>query len=393
MRVRGKPAIGTGPPLLEREASLALLNEYAAQAAGREGRLVPAQRRGGRGEVGATRAAAPGSAGLLAGGGPGATACSRRARSGRCSTSPISSAARCRAGPGRRPAARSCSGRCCGILSAPGVLDVLVVEDVHWADEATLDLLRYLGRRLRGAAASAMVTYRDDGSGPADPLRVVLGDWVAPGHPAAAAGAVVRSEAVRHWPRAAGCPRRELHRLTGGNPFFVTEVLRSGDWTGWSVSRRGAGAGGSARRRRPRGAGRQRRLPGPGSSAAAGVGDRSPAVALDELVAGGLLVEDTAGVRFRHEMARLAVARRRAGAPRAARSPAGAVGVALVRLRGRGSPGLPRRGGGYDAAATLRYATAAVARAVRLGVIARPPRSSNGRCGPPRALIRSRSPR
>src|SRR5689334_24342602 len=40
MRVRGKPAIETGPPLLEREASLALLNEYAAQAAGGEGRLV-----------------------------------------------------------------------------------------------------------------------------------------------------------------------------------------------------------------------------------------------------------------------------------------------------------------------------------------------------------------
>src|SRR2546430_840662 len=40
MRVRGKPAMETGPPLLEREGSLALLNEYAAQAAGGEGRLV-----------------------------------------------------------------------------------------------------------------------------------------------------------------------------------------------------------------------------------------------------------------------------------------------------------------------------------------------------------------
>src|SRR2546429_584023 len=40
MRVRGKPAMETGPPLLERESSLALLNEYAAQAAGGEGRLV-----------------------------------------------------------------------------------------------------------------------------------------------------------------------------------------------------------------------------------------------------------------------------------------------------------------------------------------------------------------
>src|SRR5438046_6943710 len=40
MRVRGKQATETGPPLLEREASLALLTEYAAQAAAGEGRLV-----------------------------------------------------------------------------------------------------------------------------------------------------------------------------------------------------------------------------------------------------------------------------------------------------------------------------------------------------------------
>jgi len=40
MRVRGKPATETGPPLLEREASLARLTEYAAQAVGGEGRLV-----------------------------------------------------------------------------------------------------------------------------------------------------------------------------------------------------------------------------------------------------------------------------------------------------------------------------------------------------------------
>src|SRR2546430_4374812 len=39
-----------------------------------------------------------------------------------------------------------------GLLSASGTLDVVVVEDIHWADEATLDLLRYLSRRLRGAA-------------------------------------------------------------------------------------------------------------------------------------------------------------------------------------------------------------------------------------------------
>lgn len=39
---------------------------------------------------------------------------------------------------------------------------VLVVEDVHWADEATLDVLRYLARRIAGLPAVLVLTYRDD---------------------------------------------------------------------------------------------------------------------------------------------------------------------------------------------------------------------------------------
>ena len=61
-------------------------------------------------------------------------------------------------------------------VSEPGTLDVVVVEDVHWADEATVDLLRFLGRRLRDAAALLLVTYRDEGLASGDPLRLALGD-------------------------------------------------------------------------------------------------------------------------------------------------------------------------------------------------------------------------
>ena len=39
---------------------------------------------------------------------------------------------------------------------------VLVIEDVHWADDATLDVLRYLGRRIADLPALLMITYRDD---------------------------------------------------------------------------------------------------------------------------------------------------------------------------------------------------------------------------------------
>jgi predicted ATPase len=54
--------------------------------------------------------------------------------------------------------------------------NLVVFEDVHWADDATLDLLRYLGRRLDTTRSLLIATYRDDECGPRHPLRVVLGD-------------------------------------------------------------------------------------------------------------------------------------------------------------------------------------------------------------------------
>ena len=59
-------------------------------------------------------------------------------------------------------------------LDSPA-LTVMVIEDVHWADEATIDLLRFAGRRLSRMKALVLVTYRDDELGD-DPLRLLLGD-------------------------------------------------------------------------------------------------------------------------------------------------------------------------------------------------------------------------
>jgi response regulator RpfG family c-di-GMP phosphodiesterase len=53
---------------------------------------------------------------------------------------------------------------------------ILVIEDVHWADEATLDLLKYLGRRIRQTISLMILTYRDDEIGVEHPLRILLGD-------------------------------------------------------------------------------------------------------------------------------------------------------------------------------------------------------------------------
>src|SRR4029077_20432414 len=60
-------------------------------------------------------------------------------------------------------------------LAAPGPLTVMVIEDLHWADEATTDLLSYLGRRLARIPALILATYRDEEIAADHPLRVVLG--------------------------------------------------------------------------------------------------------------------------------------------------------------------------------------------------------------------------
>lgn len=58
---------------------------------------------------------------------------------------------------------------------------LVVFEDIHWADEATLDLLRVLGRRVNTLHGLLIATYRDDELGPAHAVRVVLGDLATSG--------------------------------------------------------------------------------------------------------------------------------------------------------------------------------------------------------------------
>ena len=105
---------------------------------------------------------------------------------------------------------------------------VVVVEDTHWADEATLDLLVFLGRRLERTPAMLIVTYRDDEVGADHPLRGVLGALpqgvVRRVRPQPLSEAAVAELAPR-----AGRPAAGLRELTGGNPLLVTEVLAAGD--------------------------------------------------------------------------------------------------------------------------------------------------------------------
>jgi DNA-binding CsgD family transcriptional regulator/tetratricopeptide (TPR) repeat protein len=101
---------------------------------------------------------------------------------------------------------------------------LVVFEDMHWADEATLDLLKYLGRRIHRTRAMLAVTYRDDEVGPRHPLRFVIGDL--PRESTRRMSLSPLSErAVAQLATRAGRPSKGLHSITGGNPLFVTEVL------------------------------------------------------------------------------------------------------------------------------------------------------------------------
>ena len=103
---------------------------------------------------------------------------------------------------------------------------ITVIEDVHWADEATLDLLKFLGRRINRINSLLIVTYRDDEVGAEHPLRLVLGDL--PHRSVARLRLPALSEAgVNTLAESAGRCIEDLYPVTGGNPFFVTEALAS----------------------------------------------------------------------------------------------------------------------------------------------------------------------
>ncbi|HEY1365653.1 MAG TPA: AAA family ATPase [Gaiellaceae bacterium] len=186
---------------------------------------------------------------------------------------------------------------------------IVVLEDLHWADEATLDVLRIVGRRLETLPALLVGTYRDDQLDRSHPLRIVLGELalrdravridVGPLSPAAVATLAAAG---------GGVEPDELYRKTAGNPFFVTEVLAAeGDAIPGTV--------------RDAVLARAARLGSASRSLLEAVAVVPPqaelwlleAIApesmdrLSECLGSGMLASEGGGVAFRHELARLAV--------------------------------------------------------------------------------------
>ena len=185
---------------------------------------------------------------------------------------------------------------------------VFVLEDVHWADEATLDVLRLLARRVDKVPVLVVASYRDDELVRTHPLRLVLGEL-------ATSQAVGRIKLAPLTPNAValvaapyGVDPDELYRKTAGNPFFVVEALAVGgeeipETVRDAVLARTARLNPAARQLLEAVAvvPPQAELWLLESLAAEAIDG------LDECLASGMLTSGRAAVSFRHELARLAV--------------------------------------------------------------------------------------
>ncbi|MGZ4243862.1 MAG: ATP-binding protein [Solirubrobacteraceae bacterium] len=201
-------------------------------------------------------------------------------------------------------------------LSAAGPA-VAVLEDAHWADPATLDVLRLLARSVEAQPIGLVVTYRDDELSAHQELTLLVGDLVRSPLVTRIGLSPLSEAAVRALAEPVGADAGELSRVTGGNPFLVVEALASDgplpvsvrDATLARVARLGAAARGVVdaaaiidQRFTPRLLG------------AVSPGDTGP---VEEAIALGVLTDDGATLGFRHELIRRAV-ERSISAPRAA---------------------------------------------------------------------------
>lgn len=187
---------------------------------------------------------------------------------------------------------------------------LLLLEDVHWADEATLDLIRYLGRRMDGQPLMVVATFRDDEVTGMHPLAGVMGDLATSASVRRMQLPLLTMAAVAELARglSVDVDVAALHRNTDGNPFFVTEVLAARSETlpatvRDAVAARAARLTVAARRALDTAA----VVGTPAEIAVVLDVSGQPSVAVDECVEGGVLRDRGTSVAFRHELARQAI--------------------------------------------------------------------------------------
>ena len=250
-------------------------------------------------------------------------------------------------------------------LARPERVCLVVLEDLHWADAATLDFLRFIGRRIQRTHAVFVATYRDDDLAVSHPARLALGELTGH-HVLRMRLAPLSLAAVEVLAKDSGRDAQLLHQFTGGNPFFVREVLASpGELVPDTVRD-------ALLARLVRCSAVTRDLAE--FVAISPVGTETWLVesvlgiqqtSVDEAGARGLLEVQSEAVGFRHELARLAVY----GAipPERARALHQSVFQALVEHGADPARLVHHATLAQDAAAVLAYAPLAAAEAARLG--------------------------
>ena len=106
---------------------------------------------------------------------------------------------------------------------------VLVVEDLHWVDAASVDVLRFLARRVDGMSLALLVTYRDHELGPRHSARPLLGDFARLDGLTSLSLGPLSVDGVRALVAGTALSPERVHQITGGNPFFVAEVVKDPD--------------------------------------------------------------------------------------------------------------------------------------------------------------------
>ena len=244
---------------------------------------------------------------------------------------------------------------------------VVVAEDLHWADAATLDVLRIIARRVESVGALVVATFRDDEVDRKHPLRVMLGDLPLAGAISRIRLASLSADSVARLAEPFGVDAVQLYRQTSGNPFFVTEVLAGGSHAVPATVQDAV----LARIARLSAAGRDLVEAASIIPATAEFwllericpdGMRS----VDECLAAGVLSAHVVGVAFRHELARLAV---EASLPSNQRVKLHAAAMAAFADAAEHDPArlAHHAEAAGDAEAVLRYASEAAARASSLG--------------------------
>ena len=106
---------------------------------------------------------------------------------------------------------------------------ILVIEDLHWIDAASVDVLRFLARRVPSMPVALLVSYRDHEIGPGHSARVLLDDFARLEQLTTVRLAALTVAGVGELLRSTALDPVRVHTLTGGNPFFVTEVVKEPD--------------------------------------------------------------------------------------------------------------------------------------------------------------------